>query len=112
MWKSLESESTIMFADHLMCWECTNTTLLMKVQTNHCDTISWSSYFTGVNETFYMHLRQMKLSMEAGMCDPGTSSLMVRHIHVSVAKNYSWFVVKMMCNSGGIYQRHDIPLSL
>ena len=33
-WKSLESESAMMFSVHLIIWECRDTSLMMRVHTN------------------------------------------------------------------------------
>ena len=78
MWKYLESEYATMVVYPLMCWECRDTSLLMRVYNNHCDTVSWSSYFNGSNEFIYIHPRVMKLSTKNRVCDPGTSCWIVR----------------------------------
>ena len=39
MYKSLESNSATMFADTLMCWDCRETSLLMRIHPNHHDTV-------------------------------------------------------------------------
>ena len=49
MWKFLKSESAMMFTDPLMCWGLRYTSLLMRVQPNHRDTVLWSYSLTGSN---------------------------------------------------------------
>ena len=78
MCKSLKSEFSMMFAKALMCWECRYTSLLMRVQTNHRDTVLWISYLTGLNEALYIHPRELELSVKARMCNNGTSCWMSR----------------------------------
>ena len=41
IWKSLESDPTIVFANPLIIWYCKDTLLLMRFKTNHCETVSW-----------------------------------------------------------------------
>ena len=77
MWKSLESESVMMVVETLMCWECRYTSLMMRVHNNHCDTMSWGSSLNGSNESMYINPRALQLSMEARVCDPGTSCWIV-----------------------------------
>ena len=54
MWESLGNEYDMMFADPWMCWECRETLLVMRVHTNHRDTIWWSYSLTGSDEAFYI----------------------------------------------------------
>ena len=68
MWKYLEIESAMMFTDSLMCWECRETLLLMRVHPNHDYTVLWSSSLNRSNESLYIHPRALELSMKARMC--------------------------------------------
>ena len=57
IWKSLKSNYGMMFADPLVCWDCKDTSLLMRVQSNHSDAVFWVSYLTGSNDFLYIHPR-------------------------------------------------------
>ena len=112
MWKSLNSESVMIFADPLVCWECRDTLLLMRVQPKNRDTMLWIYSLTGSNEALYIHPRALELYMKARVCDPGPICCMVRYIYVSAARNYSKFRMKTPCNSGVMYQIYARLLSL
>ena len=64
---SLKSDSDMIVLDPLMCWKCRYTSLLIRVHTNHCDTMSWSSSLTGSDEDLYIHTRALELSAIARM---------------------------------------------
>ena len=112
MCKSLESKSALMFVYHLMCWECWETLLLMRVNPNHHDTVLWSNSLTVSNEALYIHPRALELSTKDRMCNPDPSCWMVRYIDFSYAINSSRFSLKTPWTSGGMYWRHARPLLL
>ena len=49
MSKSLRRNYSMVFAVRLVCWECREASLLMRVHTNHLSTMSWSSSLIGSN---------------------------------------------------------------
>ena len=73
MCKSFEIESAMMFSDTFVCWECRETSLLIRFHSNHRDTISWSYFSTGFNEALYIHPSSLDLSIKDRMCDHGSS---------------------------------------
>ena len=44
MWKSLKSDSAMIFSSPLICWDYRYTLFFMGVHLNHLDTVSWISY--------------------------------------------------------------------
>ena len=94
----------MMFEDPLIFCGCRNTYLLIKFQTKHRDTVSWSSSLTRSNEAFYIHSRDLELSVKAMMCDTGPICWMVRYIYFADARNSSKFIMNVPWNSGRMYQ--------
>ena len=76
-WKSLESESAMMFYFTLMCWDYRDTSLLMMVHPIHWKTTSWGYSSTGSNDALCIHPRELELSVNDRMWDPCTSCWMV-----------------------------------
>ena len=76
MWKSLHDDSAMVFSYPLVCWECRETSLMMRVQPNHWDNMLWTSSLNGSNEDLYIQPRALELYVKARMCDPSTSCWM------------------------------------
>ena len=47
MWKSLDRKSDVMFEAPFMCWECSDTLLLIRVHTNQIETVLWVTLVLG-----------------------------------------------------------------
>ena len=69
-WKSLESESAMMFLVPLMCWEYMDTLFMTRVHPNHRGNVSWDFSSTGSHESLCIHPRALELSVKYRMWDP------------------------------------------
>ena len=85
---------------------------MMRVQLNHIATALWSSYLIGSKNSLYINPRALKLSVKSRICVPGTNFWMVRWIDYDGARNYSTLSMKHPYGSSGIYQYHEMNLSL
>ena len=74
--------------------------------------MSWGSSLTGYNEDLCIHPRELELSVKARMWNPCPIFWMAMQIDVSEGRNYSRFNIRTPCNSGGMRQRHEMPLLL
>ena len=77
MWKSLYSESSVMFELLLIFWEYSGALVMMGVQSNHLVTVLWISYLTVSNYSLCIHTRALELSVRDRMCVLGPSCWMV-----------------------------------
>ena len=76
MCKSLINNFYMIFAKPLMYWYCRYTSLLIRFQTNHRDTVLWVLSLNGSDEALYIHPRALELSFKVRMCEPGRSCWM------------------------------------
>ena len=90
-----------MFLIPLMCWEYRDTLLMMRVHPSHRKTMSWGSTSTGLNESLWIHPRELELSVKARMWDPCPSFWMVMYIDLAEASNWIRFNVRTPCHFGG-----------
>ena len=67
MSNSLEIDSSMMFELPLMCWVCSDDSMMMRVQPKYIATIWWSSYLMGSNDNLYIYTRVAELSAKAGI---------------------------------------------
>ena len=51
----------------LMCWEYSDTTGIIKVQSSHIPISSWVYYLIESNDALYIHMRELELSLKAGI---------------------------------------------
>ena len=56
---------------YLVCWECSETSLLMRFQTNHIANVSWNSYLVGSNNALYIYPMVLELSVKYRVYAPG-----------------------------------------
>ena len=76
-WKSLESESVMMFSVPLTCWEYRYNSLLTRVHPSYQSNVSWGSSSTGPNEALCIHPRSLEISVKARIWDHFPSCWMV-----------------------------------
>ena len=69
-WKSLDSESVMMFLVPLICLEYRVTSLLTRFHHSHQANVSCGSSVTDFNEYLCIHPRAIELSRKARMCYP------------------------------------------
>ena len=112
MWKSLVSESAMMFLVPLKCWQYMYTLLLTSVQPSQITTVSWTYYFTGSNDALYIPSMSLEISVMSRMWNPCPIFWIVMQIDTDESIYFSRFNVSTPCHQGWMYQHRAIPLSL